>query len=65
MKCLASFPKGSAGTSFADADDAASLCADVKGARPSVVESPFCSVGTTSVAMADSAAALLPADGAW
>lgn len=63
MKCLASLPYGSAGASTIDAEAAASLCADVRGARASAMESPFCSLGVTSVPMMASGAALLPADG--
>lgn len=65
MKCLASLPNGSAGTSTIDPEDAASLCADVKGARGPAAESPFCSLDATSLVITASAAALLPGDGAY
>lgn len=62
VKYLASIPNGSGETSI-DAEETASLCADVKGALGSEA-SPFCSSEFSPFSTTVSDAALLPIDGA-
>ena len=65
VKCLASLPNGSGATSVNDAEEAASLWADVTGCRFSPEISPFVSSVVTSLSGMGSLTGLLPIEGAY